>query len=372
MTIRKHRRLRPGAFLILLAPKCAAALLCLETPPMARIAEPPAGRYYLGVFPGGQNGMGSDITPEQVESFRRAAGKRAAWVYFWHNWYEGSAFPLRTATWIRETGSVPYVRLMLLSAASIPKPDPHYTLDNILAGKFDKELRDWMREARLFGSPLIAEYGVEVNGNWFPWNGLHNRGKGSYADAVGKFRQAYRHIVSIAREQEARNIRWVFHVDPWDEPEERWNRFENYYPGDDWIDWVGVSVYGRQLPSDPYIPTFRYQMDWAYGRLRKITRKPVIVCEFGTIREPAQAAWTRAAFEDLLGDRWPGVIGFCWWNANFFNDRKSGRHSNMRLEDSPALARVFRRYVAGSPQVLGEAMPAGPQQSGGAGGGTRQ
>ena len=30
-----------------------------------------------------------------------------------------------------------------------------------------------------------------------------------------------------------------------------WNKFENYYPGDEWIDWVGASVYGRQLPSDP-------------------------------------------------------------------------------------------------------------------------
>ena len=54
----------------------------------------------------------------------------------------------------------------------------------------------------------------------------------------------------MAREEGAYNIRWVFHVDPWDEPVEEWNKFENYYPGDEWIDWVGASVYGRQLPSD--------------------------------------------------------------------------------------------------------------------------
>ena len=88
--------------------------------------------------------------------------------------------------------------------------------DGSLAGKFDPRLRNWMREARRFASPLLAEYGVEVNGWWFPWNGLYNKGDGSYAGSVAKFREAYRHIIRIAREEGAYNIRWVFHVDPWE------------------------------------------------------------------------------------------------------------------------------------------------------------
>ncbi len=82
-----------------------------------------------------------------------------------------------------------------------------------------------MQDARKFGSPVIAEYGVEVNGWWFPWNGLYNKEGGSYADSVARFREAYRHIIRIAREEGAYNIRWVFHVDPWDEPIEDWNKF---------------------------------------------------------------------------------------------------------------------------------------------------
>ena len=52
-----------------------------------------------------------------------------------------------------------------------------------------------MQEARRFGSPVIAEYGVEVNGWWFPWNGLYNKEGGSYADSVSRFREAYQHII---------------------------------------------------------------------------------------------------------------------------------------------------------------------------------
>ncbi len=321
--------------------------------PLPSLAEPPPGSFYHGVFPGGKNGMGSDIEPADVTEYQDAVGKRPTWIYFCDNWYEGTAFPGRTASWIRANGSIPYVRLMLLSGPNIPRPDPVYNLENILRGKFDSEIREWMRGARAFGTPLLAEYGVEVNGFWFPWNGLWNREDGSYEDSIERFRKVYRHIVSIAREEGASNVRWVFHVDPWDEPVVPWNKFEHYYPGDEWVDWVGVSVYGRQAPSDKFYPTFREQMDWVYRRLTKLTKKPVIVCEYGTISDSGQAGWARAALTDLLSHRWPRVIGFSWWNSGFYNDAKNPRgFSNMRVQDNPRLAAVLRRYVGRNPAVL--------------------
>jgi hypothetical protein len=209
-----------------------------------------------------------------------------------------------------------------------------------------------MRDAKRFGTPLLAEYGVEVNGFWFPWNGLWNQEGGSYPDSVARFRAAYRHIIQIAREEGARNIRWVFHVDPWDEPVVDWNRFENYYPGDEWIDWFGVSVYGRQIPKDLRAVSFRWQMDWVYGRLRKLADKPIVVSEFGNIRDPLQVSWAIDALADITGGRWPKLIGFSWWNAAFFNDPNPDLRSDMRLQNNPGLAAVFRKYVGRNDAVL--------------------
>lgn len=320
--------------------------------PMTTLMEPPAGNYYLGVFPGSRDGMGGDITPGDVRIYQHAVGKSLAWVYFWNNWYQNPHFPTQTAEWIRANGSVPYIRLMLLSKATIPRPDPVYSLKNIIDGKFDPQFRSWMQDARRFATPVIAEYGVEVNGWWFPWNGLYNKEGGTYADSVARFREAYRHIIRIAREEGAYNIRWVFHVDPWDEPVVDWNRFENYYPGDEWIDWVGASVYGRQLPSDPEGVSFRYQMDWVYRRMEQLSHKPFIVCEFGTIDDKHQAAWTRAALSDLVGGRWPKVIGFSWWNSTFKNDPVTGGLSDMQVQDNPQLEAIFRDYVGGNQTVI--------------------
>jgi hypothetical protein len=329
----------------------AAAPIAIAAGPVTAIAEPPAGRFYNGVHPGGRDGMGADIVPADVLSYQRVVGKRPTWVYFCNNWYQSRRFPLATANWIRANGSVPYIRLMLLHEA-IPTPDPLFNLENILRGRFDADFHRWMRDARRFGSPLVAEYGVEVNGFWFPWNGLWNKEGGSYSDSVARFREAYRHIIRIARQEGAYNIRWVFHVDAWDEPVVDWNRFENYYPGDEWIDWLGASVYGRQIPKDTHPVSFRWQMDWVYGRLSKLADKPILVCEFGNIKDAHQAAWAIDALADMTGGRWPRLIGFSWWNAAFYNDPNPAARSDMRVEDSPDLAAVLRKYVGRNDAVL--------------------
>ena len=101
-----------------------------------RLGEPPAGSYYQGVFPGSKSGMGGDVTLDDVKVYQGAVGKPLAWVYFWNNWYEDPRFPYKTASWIRANGSVPYIRIMLLSSPAIPRPDPVYSLKNIADGKF--------------------------------------------------------------------------------------------------------------------------------------------------------------------------------------------------------------------------------------------
>ncbi len=65
-----------------------------------------------------------------------------------------------------------------------------------------------------------------------------------------------------------------------------------------------------------------------------------------------QAAWTKAALSDLLGGRWPKVIGFSWWNATFRNDPVTGGLSNMQVQENPKLQAIFRDYVGRNQTVI--------------------
>ncbi len=333
-------------------------------PATGDIPKPPAGKLYHGVFPGGLTGEEDDMTLADVQAYENAAGKHVAWVYFSHNWYYGRAFPAKSATWIRAHGSIPYVRLMLRSDPNQGHADSTYTLARILNGAFDNDLRAWCDGARNFSTRLIAEYGVEVNGEWFPWNGKWNGGgtKTGYGDpnqpdGPERFRDAYRRIIQICRAEGANNITWVFHVNDGDYPQVNWNRFENYYPGDAYIDWLAVSSYGAQTPQDDWWPIFRESMDDVYPRLAALSAsKPIIVAEFGvTNNNPlgSQSQWAQAALNNLTHFRWPRIIAFSWWNEWWQNDDNPAHDTNMRVQDNPLLAQVFKNLVGNNSIVLG-------------------
>lgn len=345
--------------LVAFGPPCRAA-------PVLRglLALPGEGRLYHGVFPGGRSGEEDDLTPADVQSYERLAGKPAAWVYFSHNWHKGRSFPLATLSWIRERGSVPFVRLMLRSGFEQDRPEKTFGLNRILDGELDADLRAWARGAREFGTPLWVEYGTEVNGRWFPWNGWWNgrggkRGYGDPAvpDGPERFRDAYRHIVQIMRREGAGNLLWVFHVNCGDVPQEPWNRLEAYYPGDEWVDCLGVSVYGAQTPMEEQWPAFGELLDPAYARLAALSpAKPILLLEFGAARgnpRGDQAAWAEQALADLVRSRWPRVIGFAWWNEGWQNDDNPAHDTSFRLQDNPSLAAVFQKWIGSRSSVLG-------------------
>lgn len=327
-----------------------AAIIFCGVIRVAAVEPPLEGKFYQGFYFSGDSDNENGVTAKDVARYEEATGAKVAWVFFSDNWYQGRAFPAEMCGWIHKLGKIPYARLMLRSSAEQDKgADKVFTLDAINAGKFDEDLKRWAAGAKEFGAPMLVEWGTECNGDWFAWNGKWNGGEKGPA----KFVAAWRHIVTLMREEGATNITWVWHVNPDDVPDVKWNRFENYYPGDDFVDWLAVSAYGPQTPMDKDGPVrMREALDDAYKRLAAVSaRKPIIVAEFGcTTGNPRVKAadWAKDALGDLLAHRWARICGFCWWNEAWENDDIKAHDTNMIVMDDPALAGVFK-------DVLGKA-----------------
>jgi hypothetical protein len=316
------------------------------------IAPPPAGKLYQGVYfdepEPGRDPTEHDVAAADVSRFEQALNTKTVWVFFSNNWFESREFPLATCDWIRGLGKIPYVRLMLRSAADQERAEKTFTLANILAGKFDDDFKAWARGAKEFGSPLLVEWGTEPNGKWFSWNGEWN---GGAKNGPARFIAAYRHIVDLMRVEGAANIQWIWHVNWLDQPEAKWNRFENYYPGNSYCDWVALSAYGPLTPrAVDGTESFRFKMATAYSRLTTVARgKPIVIAEFGCAlhhRKVDAAVWAKDALEDLFSGRWPAVIGFCWWNESWENDDVRTHNTDMNILHDPGLTRVFREELA--------------------------
>lgn len=333
------------SLLVVLAAGCASVVIAARGE--VSLAPPPSGKLYQGFFfsavsPGSDDANEHNVTAADVLQFERAIGKKASWVYFSENWFESRTFPEATCGWIRSLGKVPYVRFMLRSDLDQKHGEKIFSLVNICAGRFDDDLKRWAEGARAFGRPILIEWGTEPNGEWFAWNGKWN----GRATGPPQYVEAYRHIVDVMRAAGADNLQWVWHVNWDDDPASRWNRLENYFPGESYCAWLAVSAYGPLTPRTVEgRESFREEMDHVYPRLTKLApTKPIIIAEFGCDihhRKVNASAWARAALQNLFSGRWPAVVGFCWWNESWENDDVAAHNSDLVILHDPALTAAY-------------------------------
>lgn len=314
----------------------------------SQISNPPPGKLYHGFFYDGPALNEHDVTPQDVAKYEIALAKKTAWIYFSDNWFESRKFPGSMCEWIRGLGKIPYIRLMLRSDAEQNRAEKTFTLARIIRGDFDDDLRAWAREAKAFSAPLLVEWGTEPNGDWFSWNGKWN---GGAKTGPARYIAAYRHILDLMRSEGANNLQWIWHVNWFDSPPAKWNRFENYYPGDNYCDWIGLSAYGPLTPmTRDGTESLRFKMHEAYPRLTKLAPgKPIVIAEFGCDlhnRRVSAEAWAKSALDDLFSGRWPAVIGFCWWNEAWENDDSKNHETDMNILHDAGLTNVFRTEFA--------------------------
>jgi len=244
------------------------------------LSEPSSGIYHCAYPDFG--GTEDIVTTSKTTDFESLVGKDIVWAYFSNNWYNNIQFPSAAVNTIHDAGKVPFIRMMPRTNFEQGVPDPNYTMQKIIDGVFDTQLTQWAIDEKNTNSPLLVEFGTEVNGNWFPWNGQHNGagttdgyGDPNFPDGPERFKGAYRHIIDIYNNNGANNITWFFHADDYSIPEEDWNNFENYYPGDNYIDWIGVSIYGPQEKNEVY-QEFSERLNDIYPSLAALSNKPML------------------------------------------------------------------------------------------------
>ncbi|MEI8284273.1 MAG: glycosyl hydrolase [bacterium] len=283
------------------------------------------------------------VTLEGIEDFEKQAGKRPAIIASSSYWGE-QTFPKKNLTLIDRHGATP---LIYWSPWDKPydqnKGPDRFSLKEILAGKWDAYIDSWGDGAKDFGKPFLVSFCNEMNGDWFPWSGCFYGGKNGGNEV---FKQAWRYVVDRVRARGAKNIRWVFHVNNFPADNNFWNMMSAYYPGPDYVDWLGLSVYGKQFREGDAWAQFKPLLDWPYKELTKLDPdKPVMVAEFGVGDFPksgSKAKW----FEDALKiiPEYPRIKAAVYWHERWQNE--DGSFSNIRINSSPSALAAFRKGIS--------------------------
>lgn len=322
-----------------------------------KLIAPNGEKIYFGAFPdfGGSENV---VSVDRVKSFESIVGKKIAWAMFSNNWYNGISFPKSRVDAIYSSGAVPYIRLMPRSDDTQGDSDKKFSLQNIIDGKFDDNLKNWAKEAKNYKKSLLLDFGVEPNGDWFPWSGKFNGGSKTdgygnpnYPDGPERYKDAYIHIIDIFREIGANNVTWFFHYNYVSFPNSGWNQPKYYYPGDDYIDWIGFSLYGAQTLEEEWEGLeFSTQLKENIGSFRAIgANKPVALLEFGvTDNHPqgSKAVWLKDAFDTILSNQYIKLSAISIWHENWENENET--LTTLRLDSSKEAQDTFRESIGNS------------------------
>ncbi len=190
-----------------------------------------------------------DVTLEGIEDFETMVGKHQAIIASSSYWGEQD-FPSKNLNVIWQHRSLPLVFWSPWDRPYEQNTGPdRFNLNSIIAGAWDKYIDDWADAAKAFGRPMIVVFANEMNGDWFPWSGVYYGGNRPANEEKTKwqgpetFKAAYRHVVDRVRARGASNIKWMFHTNNYSSPVDTWNFAPSYYPGPDYADWLGLSVY---------------------------------------------------------------------------------------------------------------------------------
>ncbi len=298
----------------------AAALLPAACSQQLAKFEPPAG-CYIGAY------IEKDpVVKGDFAAWERLTGRKHA-SYFSYLGY-GAPFPFRWAQELKARGCAPHIAW-----------EPNGGLDSV---KDDRYLRGWAQAAARVGVPIFLRYGAEMNGTWQP-----------YAGDPELFVEKWRLVHHVMAEV-APNVIMVWC--PFSRPRAT---MERYYPGDEYVDWVGVNIYSvHHHDGDPGKPGGedpREELRFIYDLYA--ARKPIAICEYAATHycqacnsDQTGFAMAKAKYlYDSLPAIFPRVKMINWFSCNAATEGIA--ENDYAVTDCPDMLAAYRALV-GRPYFL--------------------
>ena len=128
-------------------------------------------------------------------------------------------------------------------------------------------------------------------------------------------------------------------------PDKPGNNMHLYYPGDDYVDWVGVDGYnfGEHHDQWHHWQTFEeIYRDLLKSFAIKYPAKPLMIAEFGSApgKGHQRSTWIREAFQTI--QQYPQIKAAVWFNL----DKRREGEPDWRIDVTPESLQAFNETFA--------------------------
>lgn len=188
---------------------------------------------------------------------------------------------------------------------------------SVYRGLEDETIRNMARGAKEFGHPFLFRLNNEMNSDWTNYSGVTVLGDPDI------YIEVWKRFYRIFQEEGVDNAIWVFNPNDRDYPPANWNHFMMYYPGDEYVQLIGVTGYNTgTYYKESKNETWR-EFKVIYDRIQKRNQPyfldfPWMITEFSSSSIGGdKAKWIERMFEGI--NRYPNIKLAVWFHFADFD-----------------------------------------------------
>ena len=220
--------------------------------------------------------------------------------------------------------------------------NPGYYLDEIIEGKYDENIITLANACKSLNRPIFIRFGYEFDGQ-------HN------AYPPDKYKAAYKHFVDMMRSQNVDNVAYVWHswgVSPYYGTEDYPEYYpelttdvthELWYPGDDYVDWLAVSIFGSGWGNLNTNSSMGYFVQFANDHYKPIMIAESAAIKTGNNRDPNWVIPTNTWFSNVFKfiHQNDAVKAFTYINVDWEADNSTTTWGDTRIQNSVQSAQDY-------------------------------
>ncbi len=280
---------------------------------------------------------GAAQNTELLDEFEAKVGQPTGIVQWYQPWgadySNGSSYQpaldVRALRSVSARGATPLITWEAWGTVNGSNPS---RVETIPTGVYDTYIDSWATGLRDFGQPVYLRLFHELNNQSYPW------AYGNNGNSAGDLIAAWRYVHDRFDETGATNVEWVWAPST----ENQLVAFHEIYPGDDYVDWLGVDGYnggnvypewwgGWVTPLEVFADSFE-----SYAAINSI--KPIMIAEASTVEQGgSKAEWIEDLYLDLP-ERYPQLRAILWFNAAWGPDDRA----DWLVDSSPASLESYR------------------------------
>lgn len=206
-------------------------------------------------------------------------------------------------------------------------------LSYITKGAFDAYLTQFSGEIKSLNRPVFIRFAHEADNPFYPWSA-----KGG--NTPEEFKNAWQYVHDFFIRNGADNAIWVWN--PW-----KSEAVNAYFPGKDYIDWIGVTNlnYGAYDSSKKWLSM---QQLYSSFHINPVFQSglPVMLAEMGSLKsEGRQIEWFKNAF-DSIKTKFPEIKATVLFNSGIDMNLPSGisgRHLDWQLANPDTVLAIINK-----------------------------